>query len=667
MKLAGRATFCFTGTGIWVMNGVIMQKPQLLPAPRVLKLQAGQCLLPETGVLLMDASLDRATVMLPLAERLMETAAEAGIELELSTGPRKHPRLLILAEPTDEIPDNPEAYTLSISKGAIKIGYGKPGGLRAGIATLRQLLRQYGRKLPCLDITDYPDFARRGVMLDISRGKVPNLATLLDLVEHLADFKINEFQLYIEHTFAYRNYEEVWSGWGPITGEEVLLLDARCRELGIDLVPNQNSFGHLRYWLENPGLKKLSEVDEPYEGTGGTFLRYPTTLAPENAGTLPFIRELYDEFLPHFTSRLFNVGCDETWDLGRGQSKEICEARGKHQVYVDFLKKIYKEVKGRGRQMMFWGDIIMHEPELIKELPEDTIALNWGYEANHPFEKETAIFGSSGRPFYVCPGTSTWMTLIGRLDNALPNLELGCSTGRKNGAMGCLICDWGDGGHPQPLAVSWIPYLAGASMSWCQETYSEKLLGPVLSREVFHDPTGNMAKAAFGMGFAHLKFKYLAPNITPFGSVIAAPIPETKELMCRDGLKYYARIPEKNIHAAVGELEKQRGVLKRSEPTTIEGEVLKLELEVASQMALESCHIMLWQQALVAGKRSEGRQMARRGVKALGLIDEAVREYWPIRNKGDTGKSTAFLQWRIEDYKRGVVHFPPELAQAPKV
>ena len=62
----------------------------------------------------------------------------------------------------------------------------------------------------CLRIRDWPDFPRRGVMLDVSRGRVPKLETLLDLAEHLADFKINELQLYTEHTFAYRRYKSVW-------------------------------------------------------------------------------------------------------------------------------------------------------------------------------------------------------------------------------------------------------------------------------------------------------------------------------------------------------------------------------------------------------------------------------------------------------------------------
>jgi N-acetyl-beta-hexosaminidase len=73
--------------------------------------------------------------------------------------------------------DHPEGYTLTISKTGIEISFPEAGGLRAAAATLRQLLRQYGRRLPCLKIRDWPDFPRRGVMLDISRGRVPKLET----------------------------------------------------------------------------------------------------------------------------------------------------------------------------------------------------------------------------------------------------------------------------------------------------------------------------------------------------------------------------------------------------------------------------------------------------------------------------------------------------------
>lgn len=633
----------------------------LLPYPRSVRRQRGFCLLPSRAALFLDASLPEATAR-QVADRLGSATRAVGVALERCVTPRPGTAPFFQALRDTQAPAHPEAYALSITANAITLHYREEGGLRAAVATLRQLLREYGRQLPRLAIRDYADFPRRGIMLDVSRGKVPKLQTLLELVDHLADFKVNEFQLYIEHTFAYRNYRPVWQGWGALTGRELEQLDARCRELGIDFVPNQNSFGHLRYWLEHPPLKKLAETLQPYEGQEGTFLRYPATLAPNHPGTLPFLSELYDELLPHFSSRFFNVGCDETWDLGRGQSKKLCARNGKGRVYLDFLEKIHRAVTARGRRMMFWGDMILRTPELIPELPKDCIALNWGYEVSHPFEREARTFAEAGVPFYVSPGTSTWMSMIGRHDNALPNLQLAAAAGRKYGAIGYLNTDWGDGGHPQPLAVSYLPYLVGAAVSWCGASFDEKLLVPVLSRDVFHDPSQRIAQAALALGLAHRKFEYYAMNVTPFGAVIAAPVPKTRELACRDGLKYYARIPQKNIRAARAEVEKQRSVLKSAKPTTPTGRLLARELDLAARMALQSCDIMLWQQAVTTGNAS-AKALARQGIRELRALDKDFRRYWPLRNKGTTRRCSSFLRWRIEEYRRGSLHFPPEVAR----
>jgi hexosaminidase len=623
----------------------------LLPYPRSLRRLPGFYTLPQRAAIHLDADLPRHTVLLPVAERLQSAAAAAGSKPEIVTGLRDRADLAINICKSTAAPDHPEGYVLVIDARGVRICYLEEGGLRAALATLRQLLREHGRRLPRLAIRDYPDFARRGVMLDISRGRVPRLETLLDLVEHLADFKINEFQLYTEHTFAYRHYEPVWRDWGALTGEEILRLDKRCRELGIDLVPNQNSFGHLRYWLEYPPLKKLAETQQPYEDGGGTFLRYPSTLAPNHPGTLPFLSGLYDELLPCFTSDRFNVGCDETWDLGRGYSKRLCATKGKGKVYAQFLRKIHDEVAARGRRMMFWGDIILHYPELIKELPEDCIALNWGYEASHPFGREAATFAKAGLPFYVCPGTSTWMTLIGRHDNALANLREAAKAGRACGAMGFLNTDWGDGGHPQPLAVSYLPYLAGAGLSWCARSFDESLLVKVLSRDVFEDPTQRVAQAAFGLGLAHRKFDFCSPNLTPFGAVIAAPPPERRELVCRDGLRYYARIPGKNIRAALDEVDKQRAAIRAARPQTASGKLLRLELDLAARMAAQSCQFMLWQQAPAIGRCSQASRLAAAGIRELQKLDADFRKYWPLRNKATEEKCAAFLRWRISNYR----------------
>ena len=137
--------------------------------------------------------------------------------------------------------------------------------------------------------------------------------------------------------------------------------------------------------------------------------------------------------------------------------------------------------------MMFWGDIILHKPELIPELPDDVIALNWGYEIGHPFEKETKAFKDAGVPFYVCPGTSSWLTFAGKTDNAITNLKSAAEWGMKHGAAGLLMTDWGDFGHLQYLPVSYLGFAGAAAMSWCFEANRDLPLADLLSMHVFRD------------------------------------------------------------------------------------------------------------------------------------------------------------------------------------
>ncbi len=70
--------------------------------------------------------------------------------------------------------------------------------------------------------------------------------------------------------------------------------------------------------------------------------------------------------------------------------------------------------------------------------------------------------------------------------------------GKKFGAIGYLITDWGDGGHPQPLAVSWPMFVAGAALAWNARDFDERKLVQVLSRDVFDDPTAENGRRCVG-------------------------------------------------------------------------------------------------------------------------------------------------------------------------
>ena len=114
---------------------------------------------------------------------------------------------------------------------------------------------------------------------------------------------------------------------------------------------------------------------------------------------------------------------------------------------------------------MFWGDIVLKHPDLVGRLPKDVIALDWGYEGNHPFERECAAFRQTGLDFYVCPGTSSWRSLAGRVENMRDNLAAAERAGRLAGAKGYLVTDWGDEGHWQPLAASLPGIIMGGNFA----------------------------------------------------------------------------------------------------------------------------------------------------------------------------------------------------------
>jgi hypothetical protein len=502
----------------------IRSSSNLLPEPRTLDLTGGTSTL-QADKLIVIQSAQPAELLFTAQEAQRALSEYAGItwHIHASDAVPEGTVGLTISNLQSQASSHPQGYTLDIRAGDIHINAADNAGAFYGVMTLTQLLRQYGDRLPLLHIEDYPDFPARGVMLDVSRDKVPTMKTLFDLVDLLAGIKINELQLYTEHTFAYRRHPAVWEHASPLTGEEIMQLDAYCRARYMALVPNQNSFGHMTRWLTLDQYRPLAEAPNGCDTRWGRFDE-PFTLAPGDPGSIQLIREMYEELLPHFTSPLFNVGCDETVDLGAGRSKAECEERGSGRVYLDFLLKIYDLVKQHSRTMQFWGDIIMEHPELVPELPKDVIALEWGYEFDHPFDDHGAKFAASGIPFYVCPGTSSWNTIGGRTDNAMGNLLNAAENGLKHGAIGYLITDWGDNGHHQPLPVSFLGYGYGAAVSWNLQNNRDIDIARAISLHLFADPSGATGKAAYEIGNIYRLFETRIHNATAYALGTLRPV-----------------------------------------------------------------------------------------------------------------------------------------------
>ena len=384
-----------------------------------------------------------------------------------------------------------QEYKLMVYEESIEVTGNSGSGLYYGIQTLRQLVRNSPPAIPCVEIIDYPAFESRGFYHDITRGKVPTLETLKELADRLSFYKINQLQLYIEHSFAFRKHSEIWVDSDPITAEEILVFDEYCRKRNIELVPSLSTFGHLYHALVSKSFRHLNEFEELPETSYILVDRMGHyTLDVCNPLSLQFVYEMIDEFMPLFSSDKFNICCDETFDLGQGRNKALVEEVGAGKLYLYFAKNIIEFVKSRKKTVMMWGDILLKHPEVVKDVPEDVIILNWDYSPNIT-EEGIRLIAEAGLAQYVCPGVQGWNKLISNMDAADKNISASIAYANKYNAKGVLNTDWGDFGNINLMSGSIPGAIFGAGLSWNADTLG-KPSDEDISRLEYGDGSGRL-------------------------------------------------------------------------------------------------------------------------------------------------------------------------------
>ncbi|MGO2508656.1 MAG: family 20 glycosylhydrolase [Vibrio hibernica] len=365
-----------------------------------------------------------------------------------------------------------QSYQLTISLNQIHIAYCDSQALLYAHYVLRQLLHN-GQVLHCLKIKDQPDFLKRGILLDISRDKIPTMTRLFELINLWSELRINQLQLYTEHTFAYQNHQTVWQGYDPLTAQEIRVIDHYCQTKGIELIPNQATFGHMEKWLCHSDYQHMAEQTDGFYDQRGDFRPQSFGLNPCHSQVPQFIESLLDELLPNFQSNTLNINFDETMDLGVDGSKQACDEKGKGQVYLDYLKTILSIAESKGKRCQIFSDMLFHYPEILPYLPKNLELLNWGYEEDHPYDIEHQKLSEFGYPFQVVVSTNCFASVIGRRQAAEVHMRRAAISAKKYGAQGYMISEWGDMGHAQPFCAPLPYYIFGAAMAWGESQRAE--------------------------------------------------------------------------------------------------------------------------------------------------------------------------------------------------
>lgn len=352
-----------------------------------------------------------------------------------------------------------EGYLLTVTANEIIVGGQSEAGTFYGLQTLKQLVRGEGTEafIPGVQVKDWPAMRWRAVSDDISRGPVPTVDYIKRQLRTFAAFKLNMHSFYMEHAFSSDTHPLIGPTGGSLTPAEIRELVAYARRYHIELVPEQQTFGHLHKALKLEKYNELAEVP------------YGDVLSPQQEGSYKLVADWYRELDELFPGKFFHIGADETFELGEGQSREAAKARGVGAVYFEHLNRVRDVLQPHKRRLMFWGDIALNHPELIGSVPKDMIVMNWNYAARDSFESRIKPFTDAGLEQFVCPGVGNWNQIFPSVDSASKNIVNFVRDGQTARVMGMMNTTWDDDGESL-FEMTWHGIVLGAAASWQDKT-----------------------------------------------------------------------------------------------------------------------------------------------------------------------------------------------------
>lgn len=211
-------------------------------------------------------------------------------------------------------------------------------------------------------------FQIRGFHLDM-RIQVMKMPALKAFAKSLSENGINTLLVEWEATYPFQQHSVI-SNQYAYTREEVKSFIAYCNQLKIDVIPLQQSFGHVEYILRHSRYAQLREDDKDYSQVNPTKEKECSAL----------FADLYKDLIATHTSQYIHIGGDETMLLGHSPaSRKKADSLGMSRLYGDYIRMLCELVVSLGKRPVVWADIALKYPGALKDLPKETIFLDWNY------------------------------------------------------------------------------------------------------------------------------------------------------------------------------------------------------------------------------------------------------------------------------------------------
>jgi hexosaminidase len=299
-----------------------------------------------------------------------------------------------------------EGYLLNISSSEIQITANSYAGLFYGTQSLLQYIiannTQTPIKIPCLSISDKPNVAWRGMVMDVSRHFY-NVKAIKELLDLMAFYKLNIFHWHLADNEGWRleikkfpKLTEVGAWRTEIPGSifykkdstYAKKLDGKSYQYGGFYT--QVQIKEVVAYAKDRNITVVPEIDVPGH-SGAALSAYPEfscekhtqetpnsalwngVVKPENVNlnycagqesTFKFLEDVFTEVMSLFPSQYIHVGGDEVdksyWKKCPNCQKRMAEnsLKDENALQSYFIKRIAQFLEKNNRKIIGWDEIL---------------------------------------------------------------------------------------------------------------------------------------------------------------------------------------------------------------------------------------------------------------------------------------------------------------------
>lgn len=285
---------------------------------------------------------------------------------------------------SENLKENPDGYRLYADEQSIVIQAASPRGVLYGW----QEWKKQGHIQVGLFKEDAPKLSFRAAHIDLRYG-FPSRARLQEILDNLIELRYNTLILENENRLPFVSHPEI-AAEEHFTPEDLAWLNRYAKEHYLELIPLQQTLGHLEYALKRTEYERLREVREQPKNdplyhagiTGAMHYHDFEEICPCREEGYELVEALLDDTMAFFPdSRYIHIGSDEAWNLLYcPDCREKYGKAGKTGLLLEHINRIAARVLKAGKTPIIWDDMLRHmTPAELRKLNPEIIVMSWLY------------------------------------------------------------------------------------------------------------------------------------------------------------------------------------------------------------------------------------------------------------------------------------------------